>query len=326
MSQPQGDRMYQSFELSATPRKERFDHFASLVDELFCPMECRLSDGDSTSFDARISTASLGSVQLAEVSTSPLDVRRNRRHIAHICDAPYLIKFQLEGQSQLSQAGVDVHLRPGDFAICSTAEPYRLRFEGAYKMPVLAVPDNVMRSLTPDPNRFLGKRMPGSDACCGLLSSFVGQVVSKMAELPAQMADRVQTNILDLLGGVLSAHGGGGEDRPPTDQHIRRIKSFIAEHLCDRQLGPAMIAASMGVSTRYLHMIFASESLTLTRYIRALRIAACRRSLIDPACRTMTVTDIAFRWGFYDLSHMTRSFREAFGTTPTDFRRKSLQR
>ena len=56
--------------------------------------------------------------------------------------------------------------------------------QGPYEMPALVVPRSVMSRLTPDPDRFLGVRMSGEDAVCGLLSSFVGQVVARMDKLP----------------------------------------------------------------------------------------------------------------------------------------------
>lgn len=313
--------MYRSYPLTTVRDRERFDYFTSLVDEVFCPMHCEPGSAPED-FAAALETAQLGSITMARVSTSPVKVRRRGRDIARIDAPPYLIKFQLKGEALWSQRGREVHLTPGDFVIGSTAEPYRLEFIGPYEMPVLAVPGRTMSRLTMEPDRFLGRCMPGDDACCGLLSSFVAQVVPRMRELPEVMAERVETNILDLLGGVLTAHAASPAAPSPQEQ-LHQIKAFVARHLRDRRLGPAMIARAFGISTRYVHLLFAEEPLTLARYIRSLRIEACRRSLSDAACRDMTITDIALHWGFYDLSHMTRCFREAYGTTPRDFRLSS---
>jgi AraC-like DNA-binding protein len=45
------------------------------------------------------------------------------------------------------------------------------------------------------------------------------------------------------------------------------------------------------------------------------RLKACYREL-SQARLTETVTEVAFRWGFNDAAHFSRSFKEAFGTTP----------
>ncbi|MEX2126126.1 MAG: helix-turn-helix domain-containing protein [Woeseia sp.] len=310
--------MHQSYAITPVAPRERFDYFANLVDEVFCPMRCEPRCAPEK-FTARLERTDLGSVSLARVSTSPITVTRRFTDVARIADPPYLVKFQLRGESRWSQRGREVHLRPGDFVIASTAEPYRLEFIGPYDMPVLAVPGPVMRELTRDPEQFLGWRMPAEDASCGLLSSFVAEVVSRLARLPAPMAERVETNILDLLGGVLKAHDAGATARSRGEQ-IRQIKRFVARVLRDRNLGPAMVAHAFGVSTRYVHKLFAGEALTLNRYIRAERLIACRRMLADPAFAKLSITEIALHWGFYDLPHMSRCFRESFGVAPKEFR------
>lgn len=314
--------MYENYPIAHVPTAERFDYFQGLVDELFCPMECD-ADVATAPFQASLAAADLGELRLACVSTTAVRVRRRRRDIARISDAPYLVKFQMSGEALWSQRGNDVHLRPGDFVICSTAEPYSLEFDGPYKMPVLAVAETTMRHLTPSPDQFLGTRMPGEDACCSLLSSFVADVLEKLPKLPAPMAQRIETNILDLLGGVLAARSAhAGTERQCATALLEHMKGFVRENLRNRRLGPAMLGSAFGVSTRYVHKLFATESITLTRFVRALRLEACRKMLDDPETSTMSITDIALHWGFYDLSHMTRSFREAYGVAPREYRLK----
>lgn len=313
--------MYQSFALNTVRQKERFDHFLSVVDEVFCPMHCE-PGGGAERFYGHLDATDLGSVRLARVSTSPVAVSRRLPDIARIEDPPYLVKFQLQGEARWSQRGREVHLGPGDFVIAATAEPYRLDLTGPYQMMVLAVPGTIMRRLSVDPEHFLGRRMPAEDASCGLLSSFVAGLAPRMSSLPRGMAERVQTNMLDLLGGVLDAHSKRPSGRSREAQ-LRSIKRFIAQNLHNRELGPEMVATAFGVSTRYVHKLFALEDLTLTRHMRAERLQACRRALADPDCAGVSITDIALQWGFYDLPHMTRCFRESYGITPREFRRQS---
>lgn len=309
--------MYQSYPITARQPAERFDFFQGVVDEVFCPMQMETDRRLRASFEASLEAVALGNTHIVRVSTSPIAVRRRAQDIARIGDPPYLVKFQMKGESLWSQRGREVHSRPGDFIICSTAEPYSLTFKGCYEMPVLVVSQSIMRRLTPDPDQFLGMKMSGEDADCGLLTSFVGQVVARMSKLSAQMARRVEGNILDLLGGVLSARAQRGA--VTRSQQLAHIKAYIADHVQERSLTPAVIAGAFGVSTRYIHAIFETEGITVSRYIRALRVAGCRRAIESADSAPWSLTDIALSWGFYDLSHMTRCFREEFGSPPGRF-------
>lgn len=309
--------MYQSYPIASQRPSERFDFFQGLVDQVFCPMYLEPDRKLRASFDARVEAVTLESTHMVRVSTSPMTVTRRAQDIARIDDPPYLVKFQMQGESLWRQRGREVHSRPGDFIIGATGEPYSLTFKGYYEMPVLVVSQSVMRRLTPDPDQFLGVKMSGEDADCGLLSSFVGQVVARMSKLPEQMAKRVEVNILDLLGGVLSARAQKG---PVTrSQQLAQMKTYIANHLGDRHLTPALIGGAFGLSTRSVHVIFEAEGVSVGKYIRELRVAACRRAIESAEAAQWSLTDLALSWGFYDLSHMTRCFREVYGQPPSQF-------
>ncbi|HUA89738.1 MAG TPA: helix-turn-helix domain-containing protein [Steroidobacteraceae bacterium] len=310
--------MYEAYPITLHRPPERFDYFHALVGRLFCPMdiESRLPAGQE--FCGRVETAQLGEVRLAKVATSPCLVRRRREDVARISQAAYLVKFQTRGEALWRQRDREVHLRPGDFVLCSVSEPYWLEFRGPYEMPVLALTTTAMRRLTPDPDQFLGVRLPGEEADCGLLSSFVAQAAARMSALSGPMIRRVEANILDLLGGVLAARTRAS--RPSAAQQLAQVKAFIGARLHDRRLGPTLLAAAFGMSTRHLHSLFESEPMTLSRFIRARRVQAARAALEDCTAAPRSLTEFALDFGFYDLSHMTRSFRCEFGLTPSEVR------
>jgi AraC family transcriptional regulator, positive regulator of tynA and feaB len=49
------------------------------------------------------------------------------------------------------------------------------------------------------------------------------------------------------------------------------------------------------------------------------RLEACRKALRDQPGRS--ISEIAWGWGFNDLSHFTKSFRARFGLSPREWRR-----
>ena len=308
--------MYQSFPVAAVPERERFRYFQSVVDTVFCPMQVQPQGGSDASFRGCVEATDLGSVRLARVATSACVVRRLLGDVARLADAPYLVKFQLKGESIWSQRNREIHLKPGDFVVASMAEPYSLKFCSDFEMPVLALAPRAMRALTPNPDQFLGVRMAGDDADCGLLSSFVAQVVARMSRLREPMISRVEANILDLLGGVLGARAATGV--VSTTQQLGQIKGYIERHLHDRRLGPGMIAAAFKISTRCVHSLFEAEPKSLGRHISSLRVESSRRMMLQD--RERSLTDIALDCGFYDLSHMSRCFRNQYQVTPREYR------
>ena len=101
-----------------------------------------------------------------------------------------------------------------------------------------------------------------------------------------------------------------------------RIRAFIDAHLADPELSPAQIAAACGISLRRLHRAFADTSWSVCGWIRHRRLEQCRQALLDPTQDRLSITQIAFRWGFNDAAHFSRSFRDAYEQTPRDARRR----
>jgi AraC-like DNA-binding protein len=54
------------------------------------------------------------------------------------------------------------------------------------------------------------------------------------------------------------------------------------------------------------------------------RLVGAAADLKDPALGSRGIGAIAFDWGFSDLSHFTRRFKQRFGCRPRDWRGRSL--
>jgi len=54
------------------------------------------------------------------------------------------------------------------------------------------------------------------------------------------------------------------------------------------------------------------------------RLAQCERDLSSPMLAQRHVGEIALAWGFNDLSHFGRTFREHYGMSPREWRQSRL--
>lgn len=303
------------------------DQFDDQVGQLFFPMACESLPG--TEFLGSLVSRKLGQVGLAAVKSTALDVYRRRAHISQVADVVYMVKVQVEGEGVIRQLGREAHLRPGDFTLCTSAEPYQLRFPGEYCQVVLAVPASVMEQVVKQPEQYLGLRMEARAGANGLFSQFLTSLVDRLDGMDGALAQRLESNVIDLLSTTLESTRetrrrdllSCGVKR----EYLQRIKAFIRKHLDDECLGPDWIAESHGISTRYLHMLFESENVSVSRYIQQQRLQACRAALTDSAFGAYSVAEIAYRFGFKDASHFSRVFKSGFGATPAKFRRESRQ-
>jgi AraC family transcriptional regulator len=83
------------------------------------------------------------------------------------------------------------------------------------------------------------------------------------------------------------------------------------------------LAATSGFSrAHFLRMFRATTGKTPHHYLQDIRLEHARQQLQSNAA---SITEIALACGFCSHSHLTRLFRERFGTTPNTFRRAHRQ-
>ena len=97
------------------------------------------------------------------------------------------------------------------------------------------------------------------------------------------------------------------------------MRCFVAANLEYADVSPEAVARQFGISVRKLHLLYAGQPRTFGQTVMRLRAAKCAELLRDRSWPG-TLTELAARWGFSDLSHMNRVFRREFGCLPSEYR------
>lgn len=302
------------------------DSFNNEISNSFCPMSCsNLPSLKTSGFNALINSKRLNRFSLAQVSSSPIIAQRSKVDIARVADAYYLIKFQLSGNCSTKHYGREARLAPGDFIICSSSEPYQLEFKTDYQQAVFAMPQLALQEMFQTPDDYVGLRMGNEEPTNGMLSQFVYSLSQRMDQLNPEALQSMETNLLDLLITSLknqkSSHSKVIESSP--DQHLQRIKRMINMHIKDFRLGVDFIAQTENISKRYLHMLFKSQNISVSRYIQQLRLEGCHKDLTNSEFNNISISNVALAWGFGDLSHFNRCFKAQYSCTPRQIRLRS---
>lgn len=179
---------------------------------------------------------------------------------------------------------------------------------------VLKVPADVLRSRMRAPERFCALSFDATRGPGALFTDYVRLLPQRLLEMEAAAREVVGQHIMDLLALAMEADERTLSSRSSSvkEAHLQRIEAFIRRNLQDPDLGPDIIAAACGISTRYLHQIFKGADTTVSRWIREQRLLACKQEVEAQGCRD-TIADIAYRWGFADQAQFSRAYRAQFG-------------
>ncbi|MEV0700314.1 AraC family transcriptional regulator [Saccharopolyspora sp. NPDC050389] len=115
------------------------------------------------------------------------------------------------------------------------------------------------------------------------------------------------------------------QDRPQVPRRVLRAAlDYCEEHLAE-PVTVGEIAQHVGISVRSLQRAFQENVGTSpSRYLQSLRLARVRQDLLAPNPRSpVSVTEIAYRWGFVHLSRFAAAYKRRYGEAPSDTRSRA---
>jgi len=175
-------------------------------------------------------------------------------------------------------------------------------------------------------DRFIARRLAADNGESGLLSDYL-RILPAHTESLGGSAPQVANQLLDLIA-VALWKAGGSDDVPHVGSSrailARQLRAAIERNLSDHTVTAESIAKRAGISLRYANAILSEDNTSVGRLLQARRLEHCRRALADPLKVHRSISQIAYSFGFTDMTHFGRRFRQAFGLLPSDFRK--LQR
>jgi AraC family transcriptional regulator, positive regulator of tynA and feaB len=87
---------------------------------------------------------------------------------------------------------------------------------------------------------------------------------------------------------------------------------------------PQRAADHVRISLRTLHLRFRLIGKSFGRFLLESRLDACRNALRDRNQDALSISEIAYRFGFNDLSHFNKAFRARFDCAPRECREEPI--
>jgi len=308
--------------------RQQLDFWVDAVCRAYTGMTVQKIARNSRGFAARMTVRELGNISLSTARAERSCVHRTRADISSASEDIFLFYLQHFGQSQLLQAGQEIHLRQGDMALCDGSRPSQLNLlpycSQQHEMIVVKIPTPYLIALAPNAHALAGIKMTGSHGVGAILSTLIVNAWQHQKELTdGAIQSRMADQLLNFI--ALSLNEYMPKKLPASSikaGHLLQIKQFISQHLTDPELSIAMISAANRVTPRYLHKLFESEPWSVSQFILHQRLDACERALRSAQYAHFSVTMIAHMWGFKDAAHFGHAFKKRFMLSPGEYRKQ----
>lgn len=299
------------------PAARRLSFWNDLAAETYGPL---VVDGDrGGAFDGEIARLPLRGCELTSVRSTPATVRYQRCSRGTYDHAQSInLLLQLSGSSQSEHDGRVTQLQPGDFTLFDPCRPYSVGFVQPNHVLVLRMLRTQLTERGLDLEPHVGKRIAGDTGAGAMLSSFARNLYPQSDRFEAAWIEPTSEVLFTLLELVYQPRHRTTETLSAPQRVFERAKEYIERSVCDPAFEALDVASRLGVSGRYIQILFARAGTTPSRYL-------CRRRLELAAARLQTdrqasISVIAFSVGFNELSHFSRAFRRQYQKTAREFR------
>jgi AraC-like DNA-binding protein len=317
-----GERRFSTDFLKAS---ERTPYFREVIGRSMARADLIPIEGRPLKWSMR--AQALDGLVVVSTTTTGLVARRAKEMLSDGND-DLLFGIKRSGFSSASQIGRECAIPAGAAALLSSADPYAHIFPGPDRSLVLRIPRHRIADLVAVPEDTAARLIPASTESLRLLVDYVEMGLRRHRLASPELRQLFATHVRDLVALAIGATRDAAEiarGRGLAAARLNAAKRYIRDRLDDEGLIIANVAGRLGVTPRYLQMLFEAEGTTFTEYVLKQRLAQVHRMLSDPRFFDRTVTTIVFDGGFGSLSYFHRAFRRAYGATPSDIRATARQ-
>lgn len=277
-------------------------------------------------FSGRIKITSLPGIGVTSFEADPGRVTRSDRSAARADGDDLLLSMHCTGELAVSQDGRDIVLTERSIFLLDPLRPFGINLKKHSTNIVVRVPRAMLEARLGNCASHTARVIPETSGIAALTMGLLELLQDQAESLDDISGLKVADQLLDLTALALtSGHSTRTSLSSPRATALLRLKATIERLLIEPGLKPERVAAETGISVRYANDLLSEEDWSIERYVNARRLERCRAALDDPAQSHRSIGEIAFNWGFSDLSHFGRRFKSQYGLTPTEYRRQVEQ-
>lgn len=293
------------------------EEFAEAVGTLTVPWQI----GSTTpNFEGRMRRRSFEKCLFGEMRYGACTGVRDNKEIA-LSDQPYIcLSLYTQGLLDFVQDGSTWRIGSNELLLWDGSKPSLFECLEPTRCELIWIPTAMVERRIGSVADYLGQKASIKESSARLLAYHARMLHKTIGDLPDSARASVLGASIDLIFSCFRPADAKLKFTPRIVELLTEAKMEIARRVEWGELRPPDVARALGISLRYLHKIFAVSGTTFSAYVTGKRLERARVALAESGLRQQTLTEIAHRFGFYDLSHFNRAFSQRYGVRPGAYR------
>jgi AraC family transcriptional regulator, positive regulator of tynA and feaB len=300
------------------------ESYQSALSRIWAPIELeKLERGGFGEFHWEITSRNLGPLGLSHI-WSDQSFRGHRENCRNKVDrADMVLLLSDEGTYRFCQSGHQADCTPPTISLIDITAPVEGEIIGVTSVLTVNLPRAFVKAQYREIDECCGLAIDGGTGWGAILADFMRATWRESAVLAESNSQRMLSIITGLIGCAFmdqKSHGDKFEGSILMAGYRAKILEVIDQELENPDLNASFIARRLGISQSYVFSIAREHGTTIGQLVWEARLQRCREMIADPAMEQRSITEIAFGWGFQDLSHFSHRFSARFGLSPKAYR------
>ena len=296
---------------------QSIEEFAEAVGTLTVPWQI---GSTAANFEGHMRRRSFEKCLFGEMHYGACTGVRDNQEIA-LSDQPYIcLSLYKQGSLDFVQDDSTWRIGRNELLLWDGAKPSFFECLQPTRCELIWIPTAMVERRLGSATDYLGQKASIKESPARLLAYHAHMLHKTIGDLPDGMRASVLDASIDLIFSCFNPVDGKSHSNPRITKLLAEAKVEIASRVEWGELRPSDVAQALGISLRYLHKIFAASGTTFSAYVTEKRLERSRAALEQSGLRRQTLTEVAHRFGFYDLSHFNRSFLRRYGVRPGAYR------
>ncbi|WP_404714115.1 helix-turn-helix domain-containing protein [Sphingomonas sp. MMS24-J13] len=272
-------------------------------------------------FSGKASFGRLGPLHLFRIVASAHRLARSPEAVLPAGTGAGLIQLvvQREGVATLRQAGRDLALEPGMWAICDAERAFTMTSGGAGEQLIVLLPRDRL-AIAGSVTMHIVRGFGASGGTGRLLPRYLAGLLDEIAAIDDSNCGELADMAAQLVRLALFEARYAAPPVSMRETLRLRVKDYVRRNVRDPALSIARVATAFGCTKRHLHKVFSGDELSLSQFVWSERLERCREALSNPRMAQHSITEISFMWGFNNSAHFSKSFKDRYGLPPGLFR------
>lgn len=277
---------------------------------------------DDVSCYRRMARRSFGDVAMASIDSVPQRVDALLGEVPGSAEDCVQLQIVHAGRLELRHGGRQVVVPETTAVLYDASRQFGFVYPTRFVTSIVQVPKRVLG---------LSERRLASLAGGPIgLSTPAGTLLSLLARQTGRFSTAVdgaaaQGLASALVDAVVMVTDGAALAPSLAEMHsaavLQAARRRIEDHPADPGLQPASVARAVGVSVRQLHAAFERSGETYSQCVIRIRCERAGSLLVEEP--PLPVAEVAARSGFRSVDHFIRRFRDRYGLTPHQWRRRA---